>query len=272
MHCYVYLTTNLVNSKRYVGQSTKSGRAWDEYLGSGTVFRRALRKYGRSSFKKEILFEGFLTKQELNNLETKYIRELHPEYNIATRGGGGNQGEECNRRISEAKKGKPIHPNSHSPEAIAKRVAKVRGQKRSAETRQKLAKALEKARAAKVQPPWNKGKEIPEELKAKYRAAKLGTHQSEETKTKRKLQLTGRVAIHNPITHELRFLQSEDSELQSLLDQGWNLGREKFDSARRRVSGYVGIFNSSLEQNRNVPKEDVELFLSQGWELGRRNF
>ena len=39
---YIYLTTNLINNKKYVGQHT--GKLNDSYLGSGIHFLRAVKK------------------------------------------------------------------------------------------------------------------------------------------------------------------------------------------------------------------------------------
>lgn len=50
---YIYLTTNLINNKKYIGQH--DGEENDSYLGSGTYFLRAVKKYGKEKFKKEIL-------------------------------------------------------------------------------------------------------------------------------------------------------------------------------------------------------------------------
>ena len=48
----IYKTTNLVNGKTYVGQDSKNNK---KYLGSGKILKSAIKKYGRSSFKKEII-------------------------------------------------------------------------------------------------------------------------------------------------------------------------------------------------------------------------
>ena len=48
----IYKTTNLVNGKIYVG---KDGHGNDNYLGSGTILKQAIKKYGRNNFKKETL-------------------------------------------------------------------------------------------------------------------------------------------------------------------------------------------------------------------------
>lgn len=72
---YIYRTTNLVNGKTYVGKH-QIGRAehWLDYLGSGTAITRAVRKYGRDSFKKELLAYAD-TLEELNDLESKLINK-----------------------------------------------------------------------------------------------------------------------------------------------------------------------------------------------------
>lgn len=44
----IYKTTCLVNDKIYIGQTRHIDD--DKYLGSGTAFLKALRKYGRKKF------------------------------------------------------------------------------------------------------------------------------------------------------------------------------------------------------------------------------
>jgi hypothetical protein len=51
----IYKTTNLVNEKYYFGVH-KTGNPYDDYLGSGTYVRRAIKKYGPEKFRKDVLF------------------------------------------------------------------------------------------------------------------------------------------------------------------------------------------------------------------------
>jgi len=64
----IYKTTNLVNGKFYIGQSKYDD---PEYLGSGKLINLAIRKYGKKSFKKEILVECSSVK-EMNEMEIFY--------------------------------------------------------------------------------------------------------------------------------------------------------------------------------------------------------
>jgi hypothetical protein len=66
-HYIIYRITNLENGKVYIGAHSTINID-DDYLGSGTALHQALRKYGRESFKKEIL-------ERLNNEEDMYRRE-----------------------------------------------------------------------------------------------------------------------------------------------------------------------------------------------------
>jgi hypothetical protein len=51
----VYKTVNLVNGNYYFG-THKTENPDDEYLGSGTYIKRAVAKYGRDKFRKDVLF------------------------------------------------------------------------------------------------------------------------------------------------------------------------------------------------------------------------
>lgn len=84
---YIYKTVNLIDNKSYVGLSTHSSEDTKKYLGSGVALRRAVRKYGKNNFKKEILVEGDFNQNLLNELERHYIRLYSPpesktSYNI----------------------------------------------------------------------------------------------------------------------------------------------------------------------------------------------
>lgn len=74
---FVYVTTNHVNDKRYVGQKKidKKG-AWKDYIGSGVILSRAVEKYGRNSFTKEIV-DVATDANELNEKEIYWISTLN---------------------------------------------------------------------------------------------------------------------------------------------------------------------------------------------------
>lgn len=74
---YIYLTTNLINNKKYIGQH--DGEENDSYLGSGTYFLRAVKKYGKEKFKKEIL-EICDSQEKLDKAERKWIKKYHNYY------------------------------------------------------------------------------------------------------------------------------------------------------------------------------------------------
>ena len=82
---FIYKTTCLVNGKIYIGKH--EGDCNDNYLGSGELFLKAVRKYGRKNFKREIL-RHCNTLHELKIWEHVFIKKYHsqnPEigYNIA---------------------------------------------------------------------------------------------------------------------------------------------------------------------------------------------
>lgn len=95
---YIYLTTNLVNGKKYIGQH--NGDIKDAYLGSGVLLVKAIKKYGKENFKKEILEECAITElDEKEKYWIAYYNALEDEnfYNLS-KGGQKGDGWEAARR------------------------------------------------------------------------------------------------------------------------------------------------------------------------------
>ena len=94
MYGFIYITTNHINGKQYIGQRKydRSGK-WKDYLGSGIVLTRSIKKYGKENFSKEIV-EECESKEKLNEREKYWISyydavDSDNFYNIASGGDGG---------------------------------------------------------------------------------------------------------------------------------------------------------------------------------------
>ena len=86
----IYLTTNLINGKKYIGKDINNRPG---YLGSGIYIKQAIQKYGKENFKKEILCECY-DYSILNELESFFIYLLSATdenigYNMTFGGDGG---------------------------------------------------------------------------------------------------------------------------------------------------------------------------------------
>lgn len=158
---YIYLITNNLNGKIYVGKHSTDNLN-DGYMGSGKLIKLAYNKYGIENFTKQILAFSD-TEDELNNLEMFYIKDLDAKtkgYNLTDGGdgfGGCSHSEESKRKISEAFKGKKRGP-------------------RSEETKQKISKTKKGTHVwnkgkTGLQTAWNKGKHHSEETKQKIKDA-----------------------------------------------------------------------------------------------------
>ena len=91
MHYTIYKTTNLINGKIYIGKHVTENIN-DDYLGSGLLLKKSIRKHGKENFKKEVLYV-FDNESEMNSKEIELINEeiLNDDsyYNIAAGGQGG---------------------------------------------------------------------------------------------------------------------------------------------------------------------------------------
>lgn len=80
---YIYVFTNQINNKKYVGQTNNPSRRLREHKSAyqnknassyDSVFHRAIRKYGWENFSFEIIDQAN-TQEEINQLEKYYIKE-----------------------------------------------------------------------------------------------------------------------------------------------------------------------------------------------------
>jgi hypothetical protein len=137
-HC-VYLTTNLINGKQYVGDHSTDDLN-DGYLGSGKYLVKAFFKYGKSNFKKEIL-EQFNTKEEAFIAQEKYIQQhntLNPNgYNLSPKGGLRVMG--C-----------------FSKEILKRKNESLRGYKHTMESRNNMSNGKKKLYSNKINHPRTK--------------------------------------------------------------------------------------------------------------------
>lgn len=100
---YIYITTNNINGKQYIGQH--KGQPNDNYLGSGTTIKKALKKYGKENFSKEILCYC-QTREEADEKEKFYISLFdavndNQFYNNAEGGQGGDGWRACHKWLTE---------------------------------------------------------------------------------------------------------------------------------------------------------------------------
>jgi group I intron endonuclease len=124
----VYITTNLINNKKYIGKDSNNN---PKYIGSGTLLREDIIKYGRENFKKEII-EYCGTNKELTIRESywiKYYNAVNSDeyYNLVDFSAGWNLNklgkEKYNfiiNKLSQSRKG--VKPNIRDIESRNKKI------------------------------------------------------------------------------------------------------------------------------------------------------
>ena len=90
----IYMITNLMDGKVYVGKSRKSFIDFENssYYGSGIIIKKAIKKYGKECFERIILESGIETEKKLSEREKFWIAEMKSKvefkegYNISNGG------------------------------------------------------------------------------------------------------------------------------------------------------------------------------------------
>ena len=213
-HYLVYKTTNLVNGKIYIGKH-ETDNLDDGYLGSGNLLRRAIEKYGRENFKREILFECS-TIEEMNAKEAELVNEEFLKrddvYNIKLGGQGGWDYVVENRLNTNPKS------NSIGAQAYVNRLRSDKNFRKEVISRWlAIVKKARMEHPEKFRTNGFQGKHHTEETKRKIR-------ESIGDKTGEKNNAFGTVWIYNESLEQNKKVKKEEAE--TFLKQGWKLGRK----------------------------------------------
>jgi len=152
----IYMTTNLINGKKYIGRDSKNN---PNYLGSGPLLKRSIRKYGKHNFEKKII-ESCSSKEELIEREEYWLNYYD----------AGNDS------------------NFYNMNNISSGGALFLGRKHSTESKKKIGDALR----GENSPNW--GTKHSEERKSKIGLSQIGKIITEENKKKISIAQTGRRA------------------------------------------------------------------------------
>lgn len=207
---YVYMTTNLINGKKYIGKhKSKKFNKW--YKGSGILITNAMKKYGKTNFYTQIL-QWCKTEYELLAREKAWILMYNAVkdpnfYNISYGETGPHKFSEETRQIMRDKKlgkhlseehkakignslrGRPGRPMTQEhKEMLMKintgRVMPEEERKRRSIIMKNSERVKEKNKELGAKRKGLPGKPLSEETKEKIRQANLGKKLSEETKIK----------------------------------------------------------------------------------------
>ena len=205
----IYTITNLVNGKKYVGQTTQEPMIrWSRHkrealnYNSTQAIHCAIRKYGIINFRFDVIDTDVNSIDSLNESEIEWISHYDTfegdGYNMTSGGEGCIVSEEAKRNMSNAQKGK-----THSEETKRKIGLASKGNNSnldkivSEETREKISKA-NMGRIVSLETRVkignaHRGKIVSEETREKIRQSLLGHKHTDETKQKVSEAVKGRI-------------------------------------------------------------------------------
>ena len=155
----IYLLTNLVNGKHYVGQHKNIEtvhRRWNSHIVTALdkdcryLLHRAIRKYGLKNFSAEVIWCGLANFEKLNTKEIFYVKKYHSFVDDSNGGGynlttGGEQGKAMSKagrqKMSKAKKeyfSKPGMREANSERRKAYYIANPEARERSREVAKRV--------------------------------------------------------------------------------------------------------------------------------------
>lgn len=246
----IYITTNLINGKKYIGKDEKND---SNYLGSGKYLTRSINKHGKDNFRKEII-EYCKTSEELKEREKYWIEfynacESIQFYNISSGGDGGNvikgyskeKKNEIYKKIIESRKW--YIPTNETKQKISK---KHKGKKISENTKLKLS-------------VYNTGRKMTDEQKEKLSKSLKGHLTSEETRIKISNSTKGKHTGLTPWNKGIPMSEESKKKL-SISRNGKNCGCDN--------SSYGKIWLNDGIENLYVLNSEIENYIKKGYKMG----
>lgn len=246
---FIYKTTNLINGKIYIGQTSTPEHKM--YLGSGHLIELAIKKYGKSNFKREIL-ERCDSREALNEREVYWISKYNSlapvGYNLSS---GGNShslhpytieklksykgamhwinraplevSNAIKKKISDGNKGKSNGPLSE--ETKRKMSESKKGKRHSAISRKKMSIA-------------HTGKKLSDKHKRNIAKGGTGKKLSEETKMKLSISNRNKKQKHSKTVNQYDLCGNLINSYISLMEAIRACNHSGFKIVNNRVPGY----------------------------------
>ena len=157
MQYIVYKITNNITGHYYIGyHKTTTGNLDDGYMGSGRDLIKAMNKYGRENFSKEIL-QTFKTREKALEYEKKQVRQTDTSnYNVAPGGGAGVFTKKARKSVSKNLKNpksdhsRKLRKIQKSPEYRKKHSDRMKKLHQNPEYRKRHLEGVRKAAAARA--------------------------------------------------------------------------------------------------------------------------
>jgi hypothetical protein len=304
---FVYITTNLINGKQYIGDHSTNNLN-DNYLGSGKLLIKAFKKYKKINFKREIL-EFFNTKKEAFNAQSFYINKyntiINNGYNISPKGGlciRGCHSEETIKLLKKPKSKKAKRNMSESHKGLqagknnsmyGKSVYNLWKEKYGYEIAERLnlerSKKLSNSLKGKHQKKLNKKQKehVKEILLKKYGVDNMS--KLPEVRNKISNSLKGNIPwnknLKNSFTHIYNHKLKKNKtihkkDLNIWLEKGWKKGvyvsKESLEKRRISQLGNKNHMSQKCWINKDnidkvIKKEELEIYLKDKWNKGRAN-
>jgi group I intron endonuclease len=261
----IYLITNLVNGKQYVGQTLLKPpmKRWERghiiKAGAGTKgpLYSAIRKYGKKSFSFEVIWyvDCQISLDLSERLFVNLFKTRYPfGYNLREGGRGGGHSEITKQRLREAM----------TPEAIVKFIERMNSPKVRDKQRNTLAQTLADPELSKT---WRESMQTPE-YREKMRLIGIDVMSRPEvidrvSKGVRQALLDQDYRDRKSLGIRLALAKPEEKERRSRKSSEVNARPERLEQIRLLFLGTIWINNGV--KNSHIKRGEL---LPDGWEEG----
>lgn len=263
MYGYVYLTTNKVNGKKYIGQH-KSSTYDKNYIGSGIVFKKAVDLYQKHNFSIEVLCECD-SKDELDNMEIYYISKFDAVnskdfYNVSSGGyHKGNRGLVAMYNIDTdeiilSPKGL-IHSNEELGFSLGSRPRSDESKERYRNSKKDLTPMTDGTKTI-----YAKKQDIDSMIEVGFRVGRIPTRPNQKEEGRKWMNKDG------------KSIMVKEDEIEKYISDGYSFGRVKFSHFNRVAPQYNAGKRLMKKEDATqwVEKEKVEQYKLDGWVVVRK--